>query len=164
MAEKRKLPVIQSRPEDQEPPRPPAHWVGFGIVAVLALWLPLAAVAQFAARRVVVGTIGDRSSEAEVEIALASIGDAERARLHAWLVALPIAALALAALGGGYLIGRYGHMTGAREGALAAALAALVAGLLASVGGAALGGTVVSVIVAALFGAVGAHLGKKRRG
>jgi hypothetical protein len=41
MAEKRKLPMIQSRPDDAAPERPRSHWIGFGLVAIFTLWVPL---------------------------------------------------------------------------------------------------------------------------
>ncbi len=163
MAQKRKLPLISSRPDDQDPPRPPLHWVGFGIVAIFALWLPLAAIAEMIKRRAIVGYIGDRSGEMDTELALAALAPEDHARLSMWVFGLPLAALALAAMGGGYLIGRYGGAAGHREGALAAALAALVAvGFSSFTSGASLA-LLLPVFLAAPFGALGAWLGKRNR-
>ncbi|MGH7285153.1 MAG: hypothetical protein ACRELY_26825 [Polyangiaceae bacterium] len=163
MAGKRKLPLISSRPDDQDPPRPPLHWVGFGVVAIFALWLPLAALAEACKRRAIVEYIGDRSGEIDTELALASLDPTEHARLSMWIFGLPICALALASLGGGYLIGRYGGAAGHREGALAAALAAFVAAAFASLAGGMTLAILLPVFLAAPFGALGAWLGKKKR-
>ena len=163
MAGKRKLPLISSRPEDQDPPRPPLHWVGFGIVAIFALWLPLAFLAESIKRRTIVAYIGDRSGEMDTELALAALAPEDHARLSMWVFGLPIAALALASVGGGYLIGRYGGAAGHREGALAAAFAALIAAAFASVTGGASLALLLPVFFAAPCGALGAWVGKKKR-
>lgn len=163
MAGKRKLPLISSRPEDQDPPRPPLHWVGFGAVAVIALWLPLAAIAEAIKKRAVFSYIGDRSGEMDTEIALASLSQEDHARLSAWVFGLPLVALALASIGGGYLIGRYGGAAGHREAALAAALAAFGAAAFASLSGGVSLALLLPVFLAAPFGALGAWAGKRKR-
>ncbi|HEX7662902.1 MAG TPA: hypothetical protein VF407_00250 [Polyangiaceae bacterium] len=163
MAAKRKLPVIQSRPEDDEPPRPEWHWVVFGVVAIFVLWAPLAALAESIKRRIVTGAIGDRQSADEVDLALRSLSSAERTRLELAVFLLPALALVLAALGGGFLIGRYGAPAGVREGAFAAALAAFVACVIAWTTAGFSFAPLVAVVLAAPFGALGAKIGKRRR-
>jgi hypothetical protein len=52
MEPKRRLPVIQTPEEgDGAPVRPAWQWVGFGALAILAVWLPLAWVLGTAATR-----------------------------------------------------------------------------------------------------------------
>ncbi len=163
MAAKRKLTVIQSPPEDEDPPRPPWHWVFFGVVAIFVVWAPLAGLAESIKRRIVVGAIGERGSADEVEIALRSLSSDERSRLELAIFVLPALALALASFGGGWLVGRYGAPAGVREGAAAAGLAALVACVIAwTTAGFGLA-PLVSVLVAAPFGALGAKVGARRR-
>src|SRR5687768_2145051 len=65
VAERRRLPLIQSAPpppptpnEDGEAKRPPWHWVGFGTVAIFAVWLPLAYGAQAMVSRMLIQRFG----------------------------------------------------------------------------------------------------------
>ena len=128
MEPKRRLPVLKSTGDDDDaPPRPPWQWVGFGTVAILAVWMPLAAAA--------VALVG---------------GGARAIEAAAHLLALGVAALA-----GGFVVGRWGA---AGIGVRQAALSGLAATFLAAVAswtpfGLAL--AVVAVPMAALGGARG---------
>ncbi len=119
MAERRRLPVLQSsssaaqEPEDEA--RPPWHWVGFGTVAIFAGWLPLAYVGGSVSSRVMAARFGADASKDQIDLALAAMTAGERAQLMA-TVALPsIVGLAIAAFVGGAIVGRF---SGARQGEL----------------------------------------------
>ncbi len=137
-ARKRSLPVLQSSADGEpEEPRPAWHWVGFGTIAVFAVWLPL----TFVAARVA-GT------------------------LTATLAAGPhVVALALAALAGGYLVGRWG--SGSREAMLAGTATGGVASIVAMFGGGPLfwlvAATVAVTAIATLFAWLGGRLGARRK-
>ena len=156
MAERRRLPVIQSappappappapgrgaEPEDENaiPARPPWHWVGFGTVAIFAAWLPLAYVAQAVVARVLAQRFGAAATATEIGMALGTMPAGERARLMAMLALPNVVALGLSAFGGGYLVGRFGAGTTGREAASAGAMTAIVALVLALGAGAASG-------------------------
>src|SRR5438552_5827003 len=95
MAEKRRLPVLKADPEPEEDSRhPPWQWVGFGTVMIFAAWLPLAYLAEAIKSRLA---------------ASLGVGGA---------IALALAPLALAAVAGGFLVGRFGKPAGPREAAL----------------------------------------------
>lgn len=167
MAERRRLPVIASSspsPEEDEP-RPPWHWVGFGTVAIFAAWLPLAYVAGAVSARVMAARFGADASKDAIDLALGAMTSAERARLMA-TVALPSAAgLALSAFGGGFVVGRFGTKTGAREAALAGTATALIASAMAWAGltWSTVIAAAVTLLVAAGFAAWGGRSGRSRR-
>jgi hypothetical protein len=87
----------------------------------------------------------------------------EQARMSFILWALPTAALAFAATGGGYVLGRWGKGAATRQAVEAGALVALLPVVLAwgssGVRWASLAGLVVAVPTAAL----GARIGRRRR-
>jgi hypothetical protein len=141
--QKRRLPVLKtpSAEEEEAAARPPWQWIGFGALGIFAVWLPLVYVAELAAAR---------------------IGAEGGARVAS--IVLLAASLAIAALAGGFLIGRWGGpAVGVREAALAGLAAALIAGGLAVGGPGALVGAVLSVAVAVPFAAIGGRLGLRRR-
>jgi hypothetical protein len=106
----------------------------FGAVAIFAAWLPLAYVAGAASARVMASRFGADTSKDAIEVALTAMSASERARVLA-AVALPnILGLALAAFGGGTIVGRFGTKTGAREAAVSGAITALIASALAWAG------------------------------
>lgn len=173
MAERRRLPVLQNTPspasgaarDDDEPPRPPWHWVGFGTVAIFAAWLPLAYVGGAISAKVMASRFGADASKEAIDLALSSMTPGERARLMA-TVALPaVVGLALAAFGGGVVVGRFGSGTGAREAAWAGAVAAFIASAMAWSGltTSSLLAAAVTFAVAVGFAAWGGRLGVSRR-
>jgi hypothetical protein len=161
MAAKRRLPVVQDPPEDGEEPRPAWHWVGFGAVGVFATWLPLAWVAGRIAAAATSSLVAGATSEDEIRTRIALMDSSERTRYTALSIAPQLGGLALAALAGGYLVGRWG--SGTREAALAGAAAATVASLFAIAGGGASYGVVLVIGIAALFGWLGGKLGVRRK-
>lgn len=179
MAERRRLPVLQSPPPPGEPAepageddeteaRPPWHWIGFGTVATFAGWLPLAYVAQAFARSLVVARFGQAPTREEIERAFATMSAEERFRWTASQTLPHVLAFALAAFGGGYLVGRFGAGTGWRHAAgsgVGAALVALVVSwrVLAEGGWAAFVSIVVPLAVAVVFAAWGGRVGVRRR-
>lgn len=166
MAERRRLPVLSNTPpQPAEEPRPPWHWVGFGAVAIIAAWLPLAYVGAGVSARVMASRFGAGASQEAIELALGAMSAAERARLMA-LVALPsVLGLAVAAFGGGFVVGRFGERTTAREAALSGVVVALVACAMAWAGPTwgALLGALVMLAVASGFAAWGGRLGASGR-
>jgi hypothetical protein len=165
VAEKRRLPVINSKASpdsDGDEPRPPWHWVGFGVVAIFGAWLPLAYLAETAKRRFVTAMVGAVDSPEQAESAIAGLDPRDRSRLMAAAIGLPAVALALGAFAGGYLVGRWSERAGTREAAIAGALAGVVSGVLALLAGA--GPTAFApLFLAALFAALGGRVGSRRR-
>lgn len=165
--EKRHLPIVpaQGSSEPEEPPRPPWHWVGFGVVAIFGAWLPLAWIAA----RVVRGWLERRfpgaASPEELAASFADMPAGERASVVAMLAVPHVLALALAAFAGGYLVGRWGEGTTRREPALAGLFAGIVACVLTfgALSGFSFAPLVVP-LVAAPIAFVGGNVGRARRG
>jgi hypothetical protein len=170
MAERRRLPVLNqstpaSAPDDDDETRPPWHWVGFGTVAIFAGWLPLAYVAGAVSARVMAARFGADASKEAIDLALGAMTSAERAQLMA-TVALPsLLGLALAAFGGGIVVGRFGSGTGVREAAMSGGMTAFIASAIAWAGFtvATLAAGAVTFAVAVGFAAWGGRLGASRR-
>jgi hypothetical protein len=114
---KRKLPVLQSGGEPEEA-RPPWHWVGFGTVMIFTAWLPLAYLGA-----ALVAPSAARPEPATEGTTLARA-------LAATLVPLVIAAVA-----GGFLVGRFGKPAGVREALLAGLVTGLAAVVLTALSG-----------------------------
>jgi hypothetical protein len=143
MEPKRRLPVLKTPGEEgaDEPPRPPWQWVGFGAVAIFVVWTPLAFLAGLVGRRLA-------GSEASVLV-------------NAGLFA---ASSLLAALAGGYLVGRWGAAgVGVREAGFAGLAAALVATVLAWAQAGLSLGPLVTVVLLVPASALGGWLGLKGR-
>jgi hypothetical protein len=104
----RRLPVIQSKASDDElaESRPTWHWVLIGGGFAITIWLPLAAVANWAAARVPLGP------------------------------APIIFSFALACFAAGILVGRFGGKSKAREAGLGGLAGATVTWGVAALGGA----------------------------
>ena len=60
-------------PEDEEP-RPPWHWVGFGVVLTFAAWLPLAALAEALKGRALLRVLGPVDGPDSAARAMVSLG------------------------------------------------------------------------------------------
>lgn len=162
----RRLPVIQSSPDEGEP-RPPSHWVAIAAALALALWAPLVLLALPLGRALAarVAGVDDVSQLA----AAATTSPALRAAVAAALIVPVLASLALAAGATGAIVGRFGGRAGAREAVLGCTLAALVAWGM-SVSGGALRPWPVAAVTALLLGALaagfaglGARIGRRRR-
>ena len=140
---KRRLPVLKT-PGDVDadaPSRAPWQWVAFGALAIFVAWLPLAFVATWAASSL------HRSGASPVApVGVLAVG------------------LALAALAGGFLVGRWGAAgVGVREAALSGLASAIVASALAFGAPGAAWGAAMTVLVAVPFSALGGALGLRRR-
>jgi hypothetical protein len=111
-APKRRLTVLNNvEPKDEGPERGPWQWVGFGALAIVTVWVPLAALAGALAQALARSEDGAPGGPASLAI-----------------VALFAAALGLGAAMGGYLVGRWGtSAVGLREAALAGLLASVAA-------------------------------------
>ena len=144
METKRRLPVLKvpsADGDDEATARPPWQWVGFGALAIFVVWLPLAFFAAWIASRL-------------NESGASPVGP----------VAVLAAGLAVAALAGGFLVGRWGAAgVGVREAALAGLAAAIIASALAFGAPGSLWGALATVVVAVPFAALGGKLGLGRR-
>lgn len=161
-AQKKRLPLIQSSPDaDSEEPRPPWHWAGFGTIAIFAVWLPLTFAAARVARTLTASLAAGAASEEEVHARVRALEPSERARYYAFAAGPQVVALALAALAGGYLVGRWG--SGSREAVLAGVCAGVVASLLATLGGGLSIGLAFVIAIATLFAWLGGRLGVRRQ-
>ncbi len=162
----RRLPVIQSSPDEGEP-RPPSHWVAIAAALALALWAPLVLLALPLGRAIAarVAGVDDVSQLA----AAATTSPALRAAVAAALIVPVLASLALAAGATGAIVGRFGGRAGAREAVLGCTLAALVAWGMSVSGGALRPWPVAAVTalllgaLAAVFAGLGARIGRRRR-
>lgn len=154
MAEPRRLPIVGQKPApplgspqlipDQDDDRPPWHWSAIGSVLVFVLWLPLSMVTAWISR-LAVGESPD-----------AATAHGGRAALVQILVA--ILGLALASLGGGAIVTRYGKTAGVREATISGLAVAIVATLVAVV----TSGRVLDVWIVVPVGAISAgfcHVG-----
>jgi len=162
VAEKRKLPVIQSGAEPEEPAedRPPWHWVGFGTVGIFGAWLPLMGVAQWVSNQLLARTFG-LSLSADDMRAVANMEPAARARIGVYLAIPHALALGLAALAGGFLVGRYSKGLGAREAAISGVALALIVGGL-TFGAVGFAGFATTLMLAVPLAGLGGLLGKRR--
>jgi tRNA-(ms[2]io[6]A)-hydroxylase len=163
MEPKRRLPVLKadSSGEDEQEKRPPWQWVGFGTVAIFVAWLPLSYLAELARRRATSAWLGAASTPEEAARALAALGDGDRAKLGLTIFLLHGGGLALAALAGGYLVGRWGGAATEREAALAGVAAALIASVLGWSGISWV--PLVTIALAALFAWLGGRRGVRAR-
>jgi hypothetical protein len=126
---------------DDAPARAPWQWVAFGAIAIFVAWLPLAFLATYLATR-----LHSSGASTAVSVMVLAVG------------------LALAALAGGFLVGRWGAAgVGVREAALSGLASALVASALALGAPGAAWGALMTVTVAVPFAALGGALGLRRR-
>lgn len=142
--------MLQNPPDGSDgPPRPAWQWVGFGALAIVALWVPLSGL---------VGAVAAQS--------LPPTSDgAALGRAALFTSAAYLAELALGAFAGGYLIGKWGPPgLGVRQAALAglAAATVLAAGTWASLGPT-IGGVLAILVVSPAMAALGGRTGARRR-
>jgi hypothetical protein len=140
---KRRLPVLKAPGDegDGAPARAPWQWVAFGALAVFVTWLPLAFLATWLA-----SSLHGSGASPVLTVGVLAAG------------------LALAALAGGFLVGRWGSAgVGVREAALSGLASAIVASALALGAPGAAWGALMTVLVAVPFAALGGTLGLRRR-
>jgi tRNA-(ms[2]io[6]A)-hydroxylase len=165
MAEKRRLPVLQPKPEnpeDDSEPRPPWHWIGFGVVGIFGAWLPLAALAQAIGLRLARAKLGSSDDLDTIHARVVELPRGDRAAVWLALLAPQVMALALASLAGGFLIGRWGKRAGVREAAIAGAAVSALAGMLSCSSGGAAWGALAMGLISTSFAALGARFGARR--
>jgi hypothetical protein len=145
---KRRLPVLNSpgAPPD-EAVRHPWQWAGFGALAIVTAWIPLAALAGALVARLPTGSGGGASPATGLV-----------------LVGLYAGALALGAALGGFLVGRWGTAgVGVREAAFAGLGAAAVAGVVTWVSSGPSAGALLVAAVALPMAALGGRAGLRAR-
>jgi hypothetical protein len=172
MAERRRLPVLQNKAppgsggaggsDDDEVPRAPWQWVGFGTVAIFAAWLPLSYLANVLVRRALASEFGASASAAEIAERLQAMPSSARTRVVAIEMTPHLLALAIAAFAGGWLVGRYGPNAGAREGAACGIGIALLAVVISCIEAGPSLGPLLALIPAAIFAAWGSASGGAR--
>ncbi len=108
---------------------------------------------------------GVEASKESIDQAIAVMPDAEHARLMATIALPSLLGLAIAAFGGGLVVGRFGAGTGPREAALSGLVTALVATAMAWAGlsRSMLVASSLMILVAAGFSGWGGHVGATRR-
>jgi hypothetical protein len=148
---KRRLPVVQSPVGDSadEPERAPWQWVGFGAGAIFVAWLPLSATALALAARV--------SSHFDLD------DPAELARAGIAIGVIYALSIALGALGGGFVVGRWGGGVGVRHAGLAGLVAATVAVALSFASFGFAPRSFLVAVVAVPMAALGGALGRRGR-
>jgi hypothetical protein len=170
VADKRRLPVLQSpkassSDDESGEPRPPWHWVGFGVVIIFATWLPLSYVGGAVQRSMLASKFGADASADQIALATAAMSAGERGRLMI-SQALPVVfALALAAFAGGLVVGKFGAGAGPKESARSGAITALIAVAISFQGfsAATLVSTVVIFVVATAFAFWGGRVGVRKK-
>ncbi len=167
MAEKRRLPVLSAQPPpsgegEDDSDRPEWQWVGFGVVAMFAAWLPLAAAAGMFARGVAESMLGGALDAADTQAKIAALDTFSQRKLMASYVAPHVVALAVSGVFAGFVIGKFGH-GGARAAAVAAGIVCVVAGLLAVRDLSSLVALLAVLVVAVLSARGGATWGARRR-
>jgi hypothetical protein len=153
VSRKRRLPVVQS-PQGgdatDELVRSPWQWVGFGAGAIFVAWLPLSAAALALAARI--SRRWDVGDEPQLARAGLAIG------------AIYTVAIALGAICGGFLTGRWGGAgVGVREATLAGLTAAAVATALSFASFGFAPRSFLVAVVAVPMAALGGKLGKRGR-
>jgi MFS family permease len=160
---KRRLPVFKPSDDDDEEPRPPWHWVGFGTAAIFAVWLPLAYVAEAVKVRIFAARLGDVRSPDEIVAALKALPPREIMRLNVITLLLMATPLALSAFAGGLLVGRWGKGVGVREAALAGVATTFVVSGLAFAQAGFSAAPLAVLVLSVPLAAWGAKIGQRRR-
>ncbi len=131
MADRKRLPVLKNTPEEEqgEPTRPPWHWVGFGTTAIVAAWVPLTYIAAHIASRWIRSHFPKVAKEPDP---LSMLSRSEYATAQMVMLSVSTLAVALGAVFGGYIVGRWGgNAATARESAIAGFAASLIVSILA---------------------------------
>lgn len=131
--ERRRLPVLQpvDPAEEEEAERPPWHWAVIGAVAALLLVVPLLMLFQALARFETSRLLPYGAVE-EAALAYQALSTAEQVWLGAVNVGAQLVPVALAALAGGALVGRFGGQARVREAALSGVGAGLFMSLISA--------------------------------
>jgi hypothetical protein len=141
-ATKRRLPVLGAQAPEPADERRPWQWVAFGTVMIFVAWLPLAYGAAALVAR--------------------SAPEARGARTAGALVAM-LLPLVVAALAGGFLVGRFGKPAGVREALLSGLATGAVAILLTALSGPFSPASLLVVAIATGCAGVGGAFGVRGR-
>lgn len=171
---KRRLPVLQ--PEEVEEIRSPKQWVVIGMVGIGLFFVPLAMLANHFIHWMTRGFL--QTGVGGTIAAYQALDPGVRLRISLVMLFAPVLALALAALFGGALVGRFGGRAQIKEATLAGltagagvvVYAVLRSGLNMMRGASSLAGvlqllmsSVIVLLVATMFARLGGWLGFRRR-
>ena len=161
---KRRLPVLQPSGDDDGEQRPAWHWIFIGGVAMLLAWGPLTMLAGLVSRAVVDSVLPQQEREAMTK-AFGALSSGDRLTIGLGMVVPQLVALAVAALLGGLLVGRFGGDAGRSEAMTAGIALGLVATVAVSTPDsvATMITAVVFIILAGLSARGGAIIGLKQR-
>jgi hypothetical protein len=172
---KRRLPVLNSEEGDEQ--CSPAQWTAIGMVAIVLFFIPLAMLAGVITQstmRVHLPTAGPEV----VAAAYRTLAPATRLKLSLVMLLVPALALAVAALGGGAIVGRFGGGARVKEATMAGIAAGVVVVLYSFVrsGGAVVArgahvagvaqlfmSSLIVLLIATMMARLGGWLGVKRR-
>ena len=172
---KRRLSVIQEG--ESEEGRSPQQWTLIGAGAILLFCVPLAMLAAALTKSVTVAYLPEGTGRTIQEAWLA-LAPGVRLKLSLVMLLAPISSLALAAVAGGALVGRFGGRAGTTEATMAGLFAGVgvviftVVRSLAMADATSLGGVaamqqlmsaVIVLLVTTLLGRLGGWLGFRRR-
>lgn len=129
---KRRLPIVDSQRPGPSGARPPWQWMGIGMGVIFLFWMPLAYVAQLAARAYWASRLGETAA-VEVAQAYERLDEASRLELQIALGAAPAVAFVVAAVIGGLVVGRFDEGSGLRDATVSGASVAVVVAILALV-------------------------------
>jgi MFS family permease len=166
VSDRKRLPVLKATPEEEsgDEPRPPWHWVGFGACAIFAAWLPLTMLANAIVTRIEASRIDTNGSQEDFYAALAAIPSGERIKLEVMIALVYALALAVGAVFGGYVVGRWGgENAGVREAAIAGVATTIVVCALAWASMGFSLGPLLTFVVAVPMAAWGGRAGLKGR-
>lgn len=111
---KRRLPLLPKVEvaDESDLARPPWHWSAIGAVAIFVLWLPLTFITAALSKRLLTEAEDPGAATPSTRLTVAGLN---------------LLAFALASLGGGALVGRFGGTAGIKEAAVAGFVTAAVA-------------------------------------
>jgi hypothetical protein len=153
---KRRLPLLPKVEvaDESDIERPPWHWSAIGAIAIFVLWLPLTFITAALSKQLLTEAAEEGAAPLESRLAVAGLN---------------LLAFALASLGGGAIVGRFGGSAGIKEATVAGLATASVAwtalalqgvGLTLSGGGALL---VLLIAVGAGAASAGGAVGLRQR-
>ena len=170
MTAKRRLPVLQTAPTDDVPPRPPWQWALFTAGLLVLQWLVLALLTSPLANAILRWNVGPWISAEDLASRLDSTDPAVLSHVALENGALQAVVVGVASFGAGFVTGTWGPRRGSLEAAAGGTLVSVLALGLAVTKGDALGSSwllarvgLVLVPLAAAGAAFGAKIGSRKK-